>query len=125
MHVRRTVLAAFCALALLAGLSQAATYRLRPADRQAVSAALDRFVVDAVQRRDVAASYDLVTPYFRAGVGRRAWAHGTTTVSGFPARGSHFGWTLDQATPGDVVLDALLQPRKGAKVGAMIFTVEL
>ena len=122
----RTVLVVLTAT-LLVPLAHAASYRLRPADRRAVATTVDRFVSSAVQRHDLAASYDLVTPALKIGISRRAWAHGTTRVSTYPARGSHFGWTLDYATPDDVLVDVLLQPRKGAGsgVGPMIFTIEL
>ena len=111
--------------ALVAAPAQAA-YRLKPADRRAIDSTLDRFVTTAVQRRDLAASYDLVTPAMKIGISRRAWAHGTTRVMAYPARGSRFhGWTLDLAQPRYVMLDLLLQPRRGASEGPMIFTVEL
>src|SRR5919199_1139417 len=111
--------------ALVAAPAQAA-YRLKPADRRAIDATLDRFVTEAVQRHDLAASYDLVTPAMRTGISRRAWAHGITNVMAFPARGTRFhGWALDLAQRRYVMLDLLLQPRRGTHVGAMIFTVEL
>jgi hypothetical protein len=103
-----------------------AAYRLKPAERRAIDATLDRFVSTAVQRHDLAAAYDLVTPTMRTGISRRAWAHGTTNVMAYPARGTRFhGWTLDLAHPGYVMLDLLLQPRRHAHEGPMIFTLEL
>jgi hypothetical protein len=125
MAVARRVLVVTSLLALLAAAPAQAAYRVAPADRRAIASTLDRFVSDAVQRHDLAASYDLVTPAFRAGISRRAWAHGTTRVMSFPARGSHFGWTVDFALRGDVVVDLMLRPRHGAKSGPMIFSVEL
>jgi hypothetical protein len=110
---------------LVAAPAQAA-YRLKPAERRAIDATLDRFVTSAVQRRDLAAAYDLVTPAMRTGISRRAWAHGTTNVMAYPARGTRFhGWTLDLAQPGYVMVDLILQPRRHARVGPMIFTLEL
>jgi hypothetical protein len=62
----------------------------------------------------------------RAGITRRAWARGTTRVPAYPARGTRFhGWTLDLAQANYVMVDLLLQPRRGARVGPVIFTVEL
>jgi hypothetical protein len=113
-------------LAAIAAAPAQAAYRLKPAERRAIDATVDRFVTSAVQRRDLAASYDLVTPAMRTGISRRAWAHGTTNVMAYPARGTRFhGWTLDLARPGYVMIDLLLQPRRGAHEGAMIFTLEL
>ena len=111
--------------AVIAAPAQAA-YRLKPAERRAIDATLDRFVPAAVQRHDLAASYDLVTPAMRTGISRRAWAHGQTNVMAYPARGTRFhGWTVDLAQPGYVMLDLILQPRRHAKAGPMIFTLEL
>lgn len=112
--------------ALVVAAPAQAAYRLKPADKRAIDATLDRFVPAAVQRHDLAAAYDLVTPTMRTGISRRAWAHGTTNVMAYPARGTHFhGWTLDLAQRNYVMLDLLLQPRPHAHKGAMIFTLEL
>ena len=113
-------------LAVLVAAPAHAAYRLKPADRHAINATLDRFVTTAVQRHDLAASYDLATPAMRTGISRRAWAHGTTNVMAYPARGTRFhGWTIDLAQPRYVMLDLLLQPKRGAHEGPMIFTLEL
>jgi hypothetical protein len=113
-------------LAVLVAAPAQAAYRLKPAERRAIDATLDSFVASAVQRHDLAASYDLVTPALRAGISRRAWGHGQTNVIAYPARGTRFhGWTVDLAQPGYVIVDLILQPRGGAQVGPMIFTLEL
>jgi len=113
-------------LAVLVAAPAHAAYRLKPAERRAIDATLDRFVAAAVQRHDLAASYDLVTPAMRTGISRRAWAHGTTNVMAYPARGTRFhGWTVDLAQPGYVMADLLLQPRRHAHQGPTIFTLEL
>jgi hypothetical protein len=125
MSPARLALLVVSLLALLAAAPAQAAYRLSPADKRALASTIDRFVSSAMQRHDLAASYDLVTPTLRAGISRRTWAKGTTRVMSYPARGSHFGWTVDYALPGDVVVDLMLQPRRGAKAGPMIFTVEL
>jgi hypothetical protein len=123
--VRRGVFVAALLAVLFAAPAHAA-YRLKPAERRAIDATLDRFVPAAVQRHDLAASYDLVTPAMRTGISRRAWAHGQTNVMTYPARGTRFhGWTVDLARPGYVMLDLILQPRRGTQVGPMIFTLEL
>jgi len=113
-------------LAVLVAAPAQAAYRLKPPERPAIDATLDRFVTSAVLRHDLAASYDLVTPAMRNGISRRAWARGQTSVMAYPARGTRFhGWTVDLAQPGYVMLDLILQPRRGAKTGPMIFTLEL
>jgi hypothetical protein len=116
----------FVLLAAVAAAPAHAAYRLKPAERHAINGTLDRFVPAAVQRKDLTAAYDLVTPAMRTGISRRAWAHGTTNVMAYPARGTRFhGWTVDLARPGYVMLDLLLQPRRHTHVGPMIFTLEL
>jgi hypothetical protein len=123
--VRRGVFVVALLAVLVAAPAQAAR-GVGPAERRAIDATLDRFVASAVQRHDLAASYDLVTPAMRTGISRRAWAHGTTNVMAYPARGTRFhGWTVDLAQPGYVMVDLLLQPRPHAHQGPMIFTVEL
>ena len=112
-------------LLVFAGGAQAAP-RLSPGEKRAIDATLQRFLAAAVQRHDLAASYDLVTPALRTGISRRAWANGTTRVMAYPARTPRpYGWTLDFAQPNDVMVDLLLQPRPRARVGPMIFTIEL
>jgi hypothetical protein len=123
--VKRGVFVVALLAAVVAAPAQAA-YRLKPAERRAIDATLDRFVASAVQRKNLAAAYDLVTPAMRTGIPRRAWAHGTTNVMAYPARGTRFhGWTVDLAQPRYVMLDLLLQPRRHAHTGPMIFTIEL
>jgi len=113
-------------LAVLVAAPAQAAYRLKPAERRAIDVTLDRFVTSAVLRHDLAVSYDLVTPAMRNGISRRAWAHGQTSVMAYLARGARFhGWTVDLAQPGYVIADLILQPRRGAHVGPMIFTLEL
>ena len=58
-------------LAALAAAPAHAAYRLKPAERRAINVTVDRFVTSAVQRRDLAASYDLVTPAMRTGISQR------------------------------------------------------
>jgi hypothetical protein len=112
-------------LLVFAGAAHA-TRRLGAADERAIDATIDRLVRTAVQGHDLAASYDLVTPALRTGISRRAWARGTTRVMAYPAKEARsYSWTLDFASRNDVMVDLLLQPRRGARVGPMIFTVEL
>ena len=123
--MRRGVFVVVLLAAVVAAPAHAA-YRLKPAEKRGIDATLDRFVTSAVQRHDLAAAYDLVTPAMRTGITRRAWGHGVTNVMAYPARGKRFhGWALDLAQRRYVMLDLLLQPRRGTHVGAMIFTVEL
>lgn len=120
--MRRLLVATLGALALAAP----AHAGLRPADRAAINRTIDAFVRDAVRREDLPAAYDLVTPTFRGGVSRRAWARGDTPVYPYPARGTSWhGWTLDYALPNDVAFELFLQPRPGANVDPTSFSGEV
>jgi hypothetical protein len=116
-----------CLLALVcAAPATASEIRLPPAQKRAVDRVLTRFVDTAVKRRDVAASYGLVTSNLRGGTTRAAWAKGDIPVYPYPARGSSFGdYYVDYAQRNDVALELTLQPRPGAKADPTNFSVEL
>ena len=98
---------------------------LRPADRRAIDSALDRFVPLAVDRRDPAAAYDLVTPSLKAGTTRAEWATGTIPVQPLPVQGKRFHqWTLSYSYPDHVGLELLLKPRREGDIGAIAFAVD-
>jgi hypothetical protein len=99
---------------------------LSAADRKTINATLTAFVRTAVARREVGASYELVTAALRAGKTRAEWARGTIPVFPYAARGKHFdGWRLKYSYRGDVGFDLTLQPRVGSKLGAVTFAVEM
>jgi len=96
------------------------------AERQAVDRTLGAFVRTALTREDPAAAWDLVTADFKGGVSRKEWNSGTLPVIPFPAQvPKHLSWQVDSSYAGDLTLDLLLQPRRGAHVGAIAFTVEM
>jgi hypothetical protein len=55
------------------------------AEQRAVRKVLRRFIVTAVARHDVAASWPLAGPALRSGFTRREWASGDISVVPFPA----------------------------------------
>src|SRR6266542_3684084 len=72
-------------------------------DRREINALLDAFVPAAVERRDPAAAYDLVTRTLRAVAPRAQWRTGDIPVSPFDAGGTEFhGWTVITSYPGSV-----------------------
>lgn len=100
--------------------------RLSPADRKAINHVVDVLVNHAVKRQDPAAAYSIVTPTLRAGMTRKEWATGSIPVYPYPARGTSFhGWTVKYVTPGEVAVELMLQPRRGEKVGPILFDVYL
>jgi hypothetical protein len=91
----------------------ASAARISAADRAAINRTLDGFVNSAIKRKDVSASYELVTPNMRYGVTRADWNTGDLPVYPFPARGSTFhNWTVDFVKPNDVGIELLLSSSK-------------
>ena len=99
--------------------------RLTPHMRAGIDATLDRFVREAVARRDLAASYDLVAEDMKGGMTRGEWAKGDVPVYAYPVR-AH-SWTVDYAYPNDVTVDVMMQPavRMRRKVGPLVMRSEL
>jgi hypothetical protein len=100
--------------------------RLTAAERRAVNRTLVAFVRSGVTRKDAAAAWDLVTPAMRSGVTRKQWNGGELPVFPYPATiPDNPTWNVLTSYPGDVTVDLLLQPRRGAKRGPIAFAVEL
>jgi hypothetical protein len=91
---------------------------LTPAERHQIDATVNSFVNHAVKRQNVGLSYDDVTPRYRLGLTRAEWAKGSLPVFPYPARGTRFGWTVQYRTGNELGIQLILQPRKGASVGA-------
>src|SRR3954447_1912123 len=97
-----------------------------PALRAPITHTLDSFVVNAVERHNLAAAYNLVTPTLRGGMSRSAWMTGQIPVQPYPGRETHIGqtgWTPIYVSGDSVGLHLILHPRKDAKVGPAAFTV--
>jgi hypothetical protein len=120
----RLVLVAAVALALTA--PAAASPRLSPADRAAITRSIDVFVNHAVKRTDTGAAFDVVAPEMRPGINRKQWAHGNIPVYPFPARGTTHPWNILYVTRDEVGLELQLIPREGVtKQGPIIFHIYL
>jgi hypothetical protein len=117
--------AAACSLVVAASGSAAGSL-VTPSVRRAVDATLDRFVFEAVERHNPGAAWELAGPGLRAGTTRADWVAGRMPVYPFQARDRSFaGWVPSFATPRLVGFDLLLQPPRGAKTGAVAFTVNM
>jgi hypothetical protein len=121
---------AFLFVLLLAAVGATAAAAKGPhlsrADRNGINKTLDAFVVHAVARHDVAKSYDLVTPYLRGGTDRKHWTPNNLPVYPYPAAGTKFHhWKLDYVDAGDVGIELMLRPRKGANTNTVIFNIDL
>jgi hypothetical protein len=100
--------------------------RLTTSDRRAINQTLDVVVSDGVARRDVARSYDFTTATLHDGSSRRQWATGAVGLYPFPAAGQAFhSWILKESTTDGVWLQLLLKPHRGAKVGPILFDVQV
>jgi hypothetical protein len=100
--------------------------RLRPADRRAIDATLDRFVPAAVGQRDPALAYQLATPALRAAAPRRDWLRGKLPI--YPLelkRQGYHGWQLNESTRDRVSLDLLVGANGPGDVHGVAFTVHL
>jgi hypothetical protein len=97
---------------------------LRRADRHSIDRTLAAFVPAAVDRKDPLAAYRLATPAMRRSATRAEWRRGEIPVYPYPASEKR-SWTLNFSFPGHVSLDLFVQPRKGADIGPIAFTVEL
>lgn len=97
---------------------------LRVADRRAINRTLDAFVPAAVERKDPLAAYGMATPQLRHSATPQQWRKGDIPVYPYPAS-KRRDWTLNFSLPGHVSLDLFIQPRRGADVGPIAFTVEM
>ena len=96
-----------------------------PARRAAVNALFDSFVPKAVERKDPAAAYDLVTPAFRGDGTRASWRRGDLPVFFYEPRGRTFhGWTVDTSYRDSMSLQLYLLPRH-KKDGPVAYSVDL
>jgi hypothetical protein len=96
---------------------------LTAADRRAVLRAVDRFVEDAVARRDLAAAYDLTAPELRGGVSRREWSRGEIPVASYPVY--RHGVRITDTYRDDVSVQLFLQARRRSSVEPLGVDMEL
>lgn len=113
-------------LALAFAAPAAASPKLSPADRAAITRSIDVFVNHAVKRVNAAAAFDVVAPEMRPGMTRKSWARsGDLPVYPFPARGKTHPWNILYVTREEVGLELQLQPKEGSKQGPIIFHIYL
>ena len=99
---------------------------LSEADRRAIDAVLDRFVPGAIGRRKPLRAWAVSTRRLRAGSTRQDWARGDVPVVPYPAGGVRFhDWIVQYSFPNLVGIELGVRPRRGSKVGAAAFELEL
>src|SRR4026207_2411124 len=119
----RVVLVAAAALA--PAPPAAASPRLTPADRAAITRSIDVFVNHAVKRVNTGASFDVVAPETRPGITRKQWARGDIPAYPFPARGTTHPWNILYVTKEEVGLELELIPRQGApEAGPILLPIQ-
>jgi hypothetical protein len=85
-----------------------------------------RFILTAVARKQLGASYDLVHPALRQGMSRDQWKGGTIPVVYFPAEDLDFAsFKVEYSFPDDVMLEVLLVPNPKENVRPASFFVGL
>jgi hypothetical protein len=103
--------------------AQPSTVKRTAAELEAPLAVAAKFIRTAVERRDVDASWGLVTPDLRAGYTRRTWARGDIPIVPFPA--GQVRWTLDYSFEDSVGFQVALFPKAGSDVRATVFLLDL
>jgi hypothetical protein len=99
---------------------------LTPAMRAEINATLRRFVPAALSRERPAVAWGLAGPGLRAGSTKRDWLRGDFPVHPYPWRQQRLdGWRLVYAYRDKVAIDLLVQPPKRARVGPIVFGVDL
>jgi hypothetical protein len=96
---------------------------LRRADRREINRLLAAFIPAAVERKNPAAAYRLATPALRQSATPADWRRGEIPVYPYPAS-KQYDWTINFSLPRQLNVDLFVQPKKGADVGPIAFTVE-
>lgn len=103
--------------------TQPSTVKRTAAELEAPLAVAAKFIRTAVERKNVDASWALVTPGLRAGYTRRRWAQGDIPIVPYPADQAR--WALDYSFENSVGFQVALFPKRGSKVSAAVFLLDL
>jgi hypothetical protein len=109
------------------GLEQPKAAPFTKANQRAVHRVLREFILTAVDRRDVARSWEISAPSMREGFTRKQWNRGELPVVPYPAANRGLGdWSFVQYSYADTVgLEVFLFPKPGSGWSAMTADVEL
>jgi hypothetical protein len=100
--------------------------KLTARDRASISRTLDIFLQSAVERRNVARSFDWVTPQMRGGKSRAQWKADRLPVIPYRSREqTAHRWRLTYAKPGEAGMELLLHPAKNEELGPIAFTIRV
>ncbi len=109
------------------GLEQPKAAPFTKANQRAVHRVLREFILTAVDRRDVARSWEISAPSMKEGFTRKQWNRGELPVVPYPAANRGLGdWSFVQYSYADTVgLEVFLFPKPGSGWSAMTADVEL
>lgn len=98
------------------------TTKIDPAARRVAGT----FIKTAVARKNLASSYDLVTPELRQGMTRKEWASGNIPVVYYPAGKIQVAaFKVDQSYANEVVWEVYIVPKPGSGLEPARFYVGL
>ena len=96
------------------------------AKRREVARVLRQFILHAVNRQDVASSWDVVAPSLREGVTRKQWNKGDIPVVPYPAQDKGLGQGYVQYSYTDAVgMEVYLFPKPGSGYSQLTADVEV
>jgi hypothetical protein len=98
----------------------AATYKAPPTTKtvplsRAARITAGKFVIDAVQRKNLAEAWTLVAPEMKAGYTLKTWLKGDIPVVPFPAALSSAPLKVDLATAHKAILEVALVPKEASQ----------
>jgi hypothetical protein len=96
-----------------------------PLDTEARKVA-GRFILTAVARANLAASYELAHPELRQGLTKREWLTGDIPVVYYPAQAIETAtFKVDESYPDEAILEVALLPKDPERVKPQIFYIGL
>ena len=85
-----------------------------------------RFILTAVARENLGASYSLVHPELRQGLTRKEWLTGNIPVVYYPAKEIETAtFKVDESYPDEAILEVALLPKDAKKVKPQVFYIGL
>jgi hypothetical protein len=100
--------------------------KLPPGSARSINATLDQFVRYAVERRNPARAYALGSAMMHSNQTRAEWNHGALPTPPFQSKGTSFhGYSVMDASPKQVYLSMILQPKNPYKQGAVSYNIRL
>lgn len=108
------------------GYEQPKNAPFTPAKRREVARVLRQFILHAVDRQDVARSWNVVAPSLREGVSRTEWNKGNIPVVPYPAQDRGLGQGYVEYSYTDAVgMEVYLFPKPGSGYSQLTADVEL